>query len=289
MPNVRKSYDISIKTRKKNADQTDLGNLMKYQEDGGMEGVIGGYLSRQLEYSRDDKGHVRAVLISLVTPIYRKSVPQTLFRHLTIDNRNLSNLDVNEKVSSATSSLSKVGGQYWMNRVRELTDNTSGWLKEGVMAKIIRIDHIAVAVRDVESSVTNYQKILGAELISTGEICIRGNKAKAAYLKLGDNVIVLDGAVEPDGFLAKFIEKRGEGLHHIGVVVDDLDEFAGELEAKGVRIPHRESFGDARREILLSPKDLSGVVIQVIEWKEGDYPTFEQRTDRLKRFLTREP
>ena len=57
---------------------------------------------------------------------------------------------------------------------------------------------------------------------------------------------MLDGAVEPDGFLSKFIEKRGEGLHHIGLVVDDLDEFVHDLESKGIRIPHRESFGEAR-------------------------------------------
>ena len=114
-----------------------------------------------------------------------------------------------------------------------------------------------------------------------------GNKMQAAYLKVGDGLIVLDGAVEPDGFIAKFIEKKGEGVHHVGLVVDDLDEFVKELEAKGVKIPHRESFGDLRREILLSPRDLCGVVMQVIEWKEGDYPTFEERLQRLKRFLHR--
>jgi methylmalonyl-CoA/ethylmalonyl-CoA epimerase len=155
------------------------------------------------------------------------------------------------------------------------------------MAKIIRVDHIAVAVRDVDASVAKYQMILGAELIAVGEMVMAGSKAKAAYLKLGDNLIVLDGAVDPNGFLAKFIEKRGEGLHHIGLTVDNLDEYVRELEAKGIRIPHRESFGELRREILLSPKDLSGVVMQVMEWKEGDYPTFEERIERLKRFTSR--
>ncbi|MCX5837343.1 MAG: VOC family protein [Deltaproteobacteria bacterium] len=153
------------------------------------------------------------------------------------------------------------------------------------MAKIIRVDHIAVAVRDVEASVVKYQTILGAELVARGEIPMQGNKTNVAYLKLGDNLIVLDGAVDPGGFLSKFIEKRGEGLHHIGLTVDNLDEYVRDLEAKGIRIPHRESFGEGRREILLSPKDLSGVVMQVIEWKEGDYPTFEERIQRLKRFM----
>ena len=56
------------------------------------------------------------------------------------------------------------------------------------MAKIIRIDHIAIAVRDVDASLAKYQEILGAELISKSEISMQGNKAKAAYLKLGDNL-----------------------------------------------------------------------------------------------------
>jgi len=154
------------------------------------------------------------------------------------------------------------------------------------MAKILRIDHIAVAVKDVDAGVEKYQSLLGAEVVAREQMTMAGNRASAAYLKVGDGLIVLDGAVQPDGFLAKFIEKRGEGLHHIAVVVDDLDEYVRELEAKGVRIPHRENMGPLRREILLSPKDTCGVVVQVIEWKEGDQPTLEGRLERLKRFFS---
>lgn len=153
------------------------------------------------------------------------------------------------------------------------------------MASILRIDHIAVAVRDVDAAIASYQKILGAELIEKAELSIMNTRMSAAYLRVGDGVVVLDGAVQPDGFIARFIEKRGEGLHHIGIVVDDLDEFVRELEAAGVRIAHRESLGPLRREIVLSPKDLCGVVVQVIEWKEGDAPTPEARIARLRRFL----
>ena len=154
------------------------------------------------------------------------------------------------------------------------------------MAKILRIDHIAVAVKDVDAGIARYQTILGAELVEKVELSIMGNRMSAAYLKVGDGLIVLDGAVEPDGFIAKFIERRGEGLHHLGIVVDDLDGYVEELEAAGVRIAHRESLGPLRREILLSPKDLCGVVVQVIEWKEGDAPTPEERIARLRRFLS---
>lgn len=156
------------------------------------------------------------------------------------------------------------------------------------MAKILRIDHLGIAVRDVDAALERYRAILGAELIERVTMTMHDNRLDAAYLRLGDGVVVLDGAVQPDGFLARFIERHGEGLHHLAVVVDDLDAYVQELEAKGVRIPHRESLGPLRREILLSPKDLCGVVVQVIEWKEGDAPTPEARVERLRRFL-REP
>ncbi len=153
------------------------------------------------------------------------------------------------------------------------------------MARILRIDHVAVAVKDLDAGIASYRRILGAELIERAELSIQGSRMLAAYLRVGDGLIVLDGAADPGGFIARFIERRGEGLHHIGVVVDDLDEYVRELEAAGVRIPHRESLGPLRREILLSPKDLCGVVVQVIEWKEGDAPSLEGRVARLRRFL----
>lgn len=153
------------------------------------------------------------------------------------------------------------------------------------MARVLRIDHVAVAVKDIDAGIASYQKILGAELIERADLSMHDSRMTAAYLKVGDGLIVLDGAADASGFIAKFIDRRGEGLHHIGIVVDDLDGYVRELEAAGVRIPHRESLGPLRREILLSPKDLCGVVVQVIEWKEGDAPTLEERVARLRRFL----
>ncbi|HXH81305.1 MAG TPA: VOC family protein [Candidatus Tectomicrobia bacterium] len=158
------------------------------------------------------------------------------------------------------------------------------------MAAVTRIDHIAIAVRDVDAGVAKWQALFGAELVEQSSLTMQGRRMEAAYLKVGDGIVVLDGAADPEGFIAKFIERRGEGLHHIAVTVDDLDAYVAGLEAKGVKIPHRESLGPLRREILLSPKDTCGVVVQVIEWKEPDAPTLEGRIDRLKRFLrTQEP
>jgi hypothetical protein len=90
--------------------------------------------------------------------------------------------------------------------------------------------------------------------------------------------------VDPEGFMAKFIEERGEGLHHLGLEVDDLDEYIQELEKKQVRIPVKSLDGEFRREILLSPKEASGVVWQVIEWKSGSDLNLEERIERLHRY-----
>ncbi len=82
------------------------------------------------------------------------------------------------------------------------------------MARILRIDHIAVAVKDVDAGIASYQKILGAELIEKAELSIQGSRMIGAYLKVGDGLIVLDGAGEPSGFIAKFLERRGGPASH---------------------------------------------------------------------------
>jgi methylmalonyl-CoA/ethylmalonyl-CoA epimerase len=157
------------------------------------------------------------------------------------------------------------------------------------MARVTRIDHIAIAVRDVDAGIAKWQALLGAELVEKTDLTMQGRRVEAAYLRVGDGIVVLDGAADPEGFVARFIERRGEGLHHIAVVVDDLDAYVADLEAKGVTIPHRETLGPLRREVLLSPKDTCGVVVQVIEWKEPDAPTLEGRIARLRRFLDTQP
>ena len=157
------------------------------------------------------------------------------------------------------------------------------------MARVTRIDHIAIAVRDVDAGIAKWQALLGAELVEKTDLTMQGRRVEAAYLRVGDGIVVLDGAADPEGFVARFIERRGEGLHHIAVVVDDLDAYVADLEARGVTIPHRESLGPLRREVLLSPKDTCGVVVQVIEWKEPDAPTLEGRIARLRRFLDTQP
>lgn len=149
------------------------------------------------------------------------------------------------------------------------------------MAKIRGVDHIAIAVKNIEESIKKFENILGAKFVAKIEGAIGGNRVTAAYLKVGDSVIVLDSAIDPKGFLGEFIEKKGEGLHHLGLEVDDLNGYVKNLEDKGIRIPHKESIGSIRQEILLSPKDLCGVVMQVIEWPGNGKLDLEQKIQLL--------
>lgn len=156
------------------------------------------------------------------------------------------------------------------------------------MAEIKRVDHIAIAVRNLDHSIPLFEKLFGAKLIVRKRGMMQGHPMAVAYMLMGESIIALDEAVTPDGFIAKFIEKRGEGLHHIGLEVDNLDEYIRDLEAKNVRIPVKSLDGEFRREILLSPREASGVVWQVIEWKSGSGLTLEERIERLHQYKERD-
>jgi len=152
------------------------------------------------------------------------------------------------------------------------------------MDNIKRVDHIAIAVRDLDKSIALFETLFGAKLITKKRGVMQGHPMAVAYLQIGENIFALDEAVDPNGFIARFIDQRGEGLHHLGLEVDNLDAYIQELEAKNIRIPVKELDGAFRREILLSPREASGVVWQVIEWKGGSDLSLEERIERLHQY-----
>jgi methylmalonyl-CoA/ethylmalonyl-CoA epimerase len=150
------------------------------------------------------------------------------------------------------------------------------------MARIKRIDHVAIAVRDADRSTAQYVALLGAEHVRTEVLREKAGTVKVAYLRIGENVLSLVQSLEPGGFIDKHIERHGEGLHHLGLEVDDLEGFVRGLEANGYRIPLRDEFSN-RSEVVLSPRDASGVVLQVLQWKDGSDATAEDRIARILR------
>jgi methylmalonyl-CoA/ethylmalonyl-CoA epimerase len=152
------------------------------------------------------------------------------------------------------------------------------------MAKVKRIDHVAIAVKDGEAATQRYIDLLGARHIRTEILQEKAGPVKVSYLHLGENIITLVQSMEEDGFINQHIAKHGEGMHHMGLEVDNLEEFITETKAKGYKIPLRDEFSN-RSEVVLSPRDSLGVVLQVLEWKGGSDKTVE---DRIQRILTLE-
>jgi len=148
------------------------------------------------------------------------------------------------------------------------------------MEKIKRIDHVAIAVKDADEATQKFVKLLNAVPIRTEILQEKAGPVKVSYVQLGDNVVSLIQSMEEDGFVNKHIVKHGEGMHHMGLEVDNLDEFVKEAEAKGFTIPVRDEFSN-RKEVVLRPRDSAGVVLQVLEWKGGSDKTIEDRIQRI--------
>jgi len=131
--------------------------------------------------------------------------------------------------------------------------------------KALKIDHLGIAVNSIESALKFYSEILGLKL--EGEEVIADQKVKTAFLPIGDTEVELLESIASDGPVAKFIEKKGEGLQHIAFKVEGLDSVLRELEKKGVRlIDSTPRIGAGNKRIaFLHPKDTFGVLVELSE------------------------
>lgn len=144
------------------------------------------------------------------------------------------------------------------------------------MAGVKKVDHIALAVRSIAESRVAFESIYGARYL--------GQKENAdlhyivAYFLMGESLITMLEGTTPDSFVTQHIEKRGEGLQHMGIEVDDLDEFLANAEALGARVSGKRTIEGIRKEALISPKSAFGLILQPIEWLGGlrDEPHHER-------------
>ncbi len=128
---------------------------------------------------------------------------------------------------------------------------------------IRKIAHIGVAVKNVEEVEKLYSEILGLPI--TGREVSPDNKV--SFIPLGDTAIELLESVKPDGAIARHIEKRGEGIHHIAFQVDNIDEALEEMKAKGVTLIDQKPRSGAHnsRIAFLHPKNTYGVLVELVE------------------------
>lgn len=136
---------------------------------------------------------------------------------------------------------------------------------KGEHKMIKKVDHIGIAVQNLEETLQFYTETLGIELQGT-EI-VEEQKVKVAFLPVGDTEIELLESTEPDGPIAKFIEKKGEGIQHIALRVDNIEVAIEEMKAKGVKmIDEKPRYGAGGAKIAFChPKSTKGVLVELTE------------------------
>lgn len=130
---------------------------------------------------------------------------------------------------------------------------------------VIKLDHIGIAVSNLDETLKVYTDLLGMKLHGTETV--EEQKVKTAFLPLGETEIELLESTAPDGPIGKFIEARGQGVQHLAFRVDDLEAALAELKAKGVRlIDEKPRYGAGGAKIaFLHPKATNGVLIELCQ------------------------
>ncbi len=128
-----------------------------------------------------------------------------------------------------------------------------------------KVDHIGVAVKNLEESLKFYQDVMGMDLAGT-EI-VEEQHVKVAFLPIGDTEIELLESTDPEGPIARYIDKKGEGVQHIAYKVEDIEVAIAEMKAKGVRmIDEKPRYGAGGAKIAFChPKSTNGVLIELCQ------------------------
>ena len=135
------------------------------------------------------------------------------------------------------------------------------------MFKVNKVDHVGLAVKDLEQAKKFYTEMLG--IPAMGEEVVAEQKVKVCFIPCGDSEIELLESTEPDGPIAKFIEKKGEGIQHVALNVDNIENALADLKEKGVRlIDEKPRYGAGGASIaFVHPKSTGGILLELSERK----------------------
>jgi methylmalonyl-CoA/ethylmalonyl-CoA epimerase len=130
---------------------------------------------------------------------------------------------------------------------------------------IKRIDHIAIVVPDIEQALGFYRDALGLELTHTERV--DDQDVQVAFLPVGDSAIELIEPISEEGSVARHLSKRGPGIHHICLEVDDIEAVLGQLKSRGVRLVNEEPTigGQGKKIAFIHPQSARGVLIELAE------------------------
>ena len=129
----------------------------------------------------------------------------------------------------------------------------------------MHIDHIGIAVKDLNDAVDTYEKLLNTPCYKTETV--ESEKVETAFFQTGESKVELLGATEQDSVIAKYIEKRGEGLHHVAFEVENIRAELKRLEAEGFTILNNEpkKGADNKWVAFVHPKDNNGVLVELCQ------------------------
>ncbi|MFZ5826377.1 MAG: methylmalonyl-CoA epimerase [Bacillota bacterium] len=128
-----------------------------------------------------------------------------------------------------------------------------------------KIDHLGIAVKDLQAQIPIYRDQLGMEFEGFEEVA--SQSVRVAFFKVGDTRMELLESTSPDGPIAKHIERRGEGLHHVAYLVDDIKAAMAEARSNGLTLLSEEPRPGAHHTLVcfLHPKSTGGVLMELVQ------------------------
>jgi len=131
---------------------------------------------------------------------------------------------------------------------------------------IKQISHLGIAVKDLEEARKFYRSVFGLE---SSEPIIGGDGTiKVSMVEIGHTLIELLQPIGSEGVMAKFLEKRGEGFHHICYEVDDINSEIASLKAAGINVLSEPKPGAEGMSVFLHPRGTHGVLVELVEKKQ---------------------
>lgn len=131
----------------------------------------------------------------------------------------------------------------------------------------MHIDHIGIAVKDIDKAIQTYEKMLNRSCDKTETV--ESEKVKTAFFQTGESKVELLGATEPDSVIAKYVDRKGEGLHHVAFEVQDIYKELDRLRDEGFTVLNEQPKDGADNKLVafVHPKDNNGVLVELCQAK----------------------
>lgn len=129
---------------------------------------------------------------------------------------------------------------------------------------IRKIDHVGIVVRNIDEALKIFSNVFGFSIVES--ITDPRQEFRSVLIFVGNAVLELIEPISPRGDIAKFLEQRGEGIHHLSLSVDNIDQELNSLQAKGIRLVNREPQSLPSAQVaFVHPHSMGGVLIELIQ------------------------